>query len=121
VFALGYDSEEAEILAVSGEGLMNAWQMPGGEAVRTLSLSLPHGWYVTSAAFSQDGKRVAVGMYNGALLVCDSENGALLAQQWLSEDGSLMKVAFSPDGDLLAVGFANGLVKVWQMERLMEN
>lgn len=121
VFALGYDSEEAEILAVNGEGLLNAWQMPGGEAVRTLSLSLPHGWYVTSAAFSQDGKRVAAGMYNGALLVCDSENGALLAQQWLSEDGSLMKVAFSPDGDLLAVGFANGLVKVWQMERLLEN
>ena len=120
VVALGYDSTESVLLVLNGEGLLSTWQMPDGESVGQLSLSLPHGWYVTSAAFSPDGKQVAVGMFNGALLMFDSESGALLAQQWLSKDGSLMKVAFSPNGELLAVGFASGLVRVWQLDNLVK-
>lgn len=121
VTALGFDPSEAILLAVNGEGLVSAWLMPGGQAVRQLSLALPHGWYVIDAAFSPDGKRVAVGMFNGALLVFDSEDGTLLARQWMTDSGSLMKVAFSPEGDLLAVGFANGMVMVWQVDNLVKD
>jgi len=120
VHALGYDPQNQALLTLTGDGRLIAWDISTGEMVRQLAVAIPHGWYISSNAFSEDGSLVAVGMQNGPLLVFDSKSGQLLSRQWIEEGGTLMQLAFSPDGEWLAAGFANGRVKLWRVERLIE-
>ena len=117
--ALGYHSAKDALMGLRGDGLLTAWDMSTGDLAWQLALQIPHGWYVNTATFSADGRLVAVGMYNGPLLVFDSSSGELFSRQWINEEGTLQKLAFSPDGMWLAAGFTTGKVKIWRVDHLI--
>lgn len=119
VYSLGFHPDENVLMAVFGDGSLKAWNVSNGEPAWSLSLPYPHGWYVSSAAFSPDGKMVALGMPTGPLMLFDSLDGKPISKQWVSENGTLMQLAFSPDSQWLAAGFASGEVKIWQVDRLV--
>ncbi len=118
VKSLGYDPTEGILMALLGDGRLSAWNVSEGKLAWELALQVPHGWYINTAAFSEDGRRVAVGMHNGPFLLFDSHTGQTLSRQWTYE-GTLMQLALSPDGEWLAVGYANGRAKIWQVDALI--
>ena len=120
VYSLGFHPDEKVIMALFGDGSLKAWNVSNGEPAWNLALPYPHGWYVSSAAFSPDGKLAALGMPTGPLMVFDSRDGKPVSKQWVSETGTLMQLAFSPDSQWLAAGFATGEVKIWQVDRMVE-
>lgn len=71
-----------------------------------------HTSYVTSVAFSPDGKRLASPSHDRTMKVWDATSG----QETLTLTGhtfDVTSVAFSPDGKRLASASADGTVKVW--------
>lgn len=119
VYSLGFHPDKKVVMAVFGDGSLKAWKVSNGEPAWSLSLPSPHGWYVSSAAFSPDGRMVVLGMPTGPLMLFDSFTGRTISQQWVSENGTLMELRFSPDSQWLAAGFASGEVKIWQVDRLV--
>ncbi len=119
ILALGYDPSEDLLMALRENGRLIAWEVTGGNLVRELVLQLPHGWYVNTAAFSEDGRLAAVGMHNGPLVLFDSQTGQMLSRQWIDDSGTLMKLAFSPDSEWLAAGYVTGQIRIWQVDRLI--
>ncbi len=118
VVSLGDDPLVMSLLALQGDGKLTAWDISAGEMDRELALQTPHSWLIFTAAFSDDGRMVAVGMHHGPLLMFDTLTGMALTTQWTNRS-SLMQLAFSPDGDWLAAGYADGRVKIWQVEDLI--
>ena len=107
-------------MAVFGDASLKAWDASNGEPAWSLSLPGPHGWYASSAAFSPDGRMVALGFPNGPLMLFDSMDGSALSGQWSSDKGTLMELEFSPDSQWLAAGYASGDVHIWQVSRMVE-
>lgn len=119
VSALGYDASENLVLALLGNGRLYAYDLSTGGSAWQLALAIPHGWYISSAAFSEDGRLVAMGMHNGPLLVFNTNSGEMFTRQWITDGGTLQQVAFSPDNQWIAAGFTTGKVRVWQVERFL--
>ena len=120
VYSIGYSPADNAVMAVFGDARLKAWHVSTGEPAWSLSLPAPHGWYLSSAAFSSDNQMVAVGMPNGFLMLFDSKDGRVLSKQWFEEVNTLMELVFSPDSQWLSAGFASGNVKIWQVNRLVQ-
>jgi WD40 repeat protein len=74
------------------------------------------GWNVTSLAFSPDGRRLAVGKLDGAVLLLDVESGRRLAEQTgLGELGQITALSFAADGQQLFLGGYSGAIQVWHL------
>ncbi|KAM0475148.1 hypothetical protein ACHAPX_007283, partial [Trichoderma viride] len=72
-----------------------------------------HGHWVTSVAFSGDGKLIASGSHDKTIRVWETATGAL--QQTLKGHGdSVTSVAFSGDGKLIASGSDDKTIRVWE-------
>ena len=119
-YAAGFHPSENTVLALFGDGSLKAWNVSTGEQAWHLALPVPHGWYLSTAAFSPDGQQVAIGMPNGTLLLFDTREGSLLSTRWIPDCNTLMKVAFSPNGEWLSAGYATGTIKAWQVDGLLE-
>lgn len=120
VDSMGYDPTEGVLMALFGDGRLSAWCVTTGEPIWYLALNVPHGWYMNTSAFSPDAIKVAVGMYNGTLILFDSKSGKTLTRQWISDGGTLMRLAFSPDSQWFAAGFTTGQVKIWQVNNFSQ-
>lgn len=120
VLALGFDPSENALLALRGDGRLSAFDLSTGEVVWQRALSTPHGWYMNTAVFSEDGRLIAVGMHNGPMALFDSRSGEVLTRQWIYDAGTLMQLAFSPDDSWLSAGFSNGHIKVWEISQLIQ-
>lgn len=70
----------------------------------------PYG-FNRNAAFSHDGKRLAVSGYVGAI-VWDLEKSAAM-QDDIGHRGEVVGMKFSPKGDLLATAGSDGTVRIW--------
>lgn len=88
------------------EGEVRLWDVQTGKSLRTLPGHNRYV-YVSSVAFSPDGKIVAVGGAGVSLL--DTQTGQRL--RWLNAGGS-HGVAFSPDGKTLVSGDLDDTVKL---------
>jgi eukaryotic-like serine/threonine-protein kinase len=77
--------------------------------------SFPSGAAVTSAAFSPDGKLLAVGDGDNSAYVWDLATGHIVATVTGSRHASATSVAFSPDGQMLATGAGNGSTYLWDV------
>jgi WD40 repeat protein len=69
-----------------------------------------HSDYIVSASFSQDGKRLASGSYDGTIRIWDAKSEV---RSLNPHAGKVHSVAFSPDGKLIASGHNDGDIKLW--------
>ncbi len=72
-----------------------------------------HVGFVSSVAFSPDGKRVLTGSYDKTAKIWDAETG----QELLTLKGHgnyVSSVAFSPDGKRVLTGSRDGTAKIWE-------
>ncbi|MET8382839.1 serine/threonine-protein kinase [Streptosporangium canum] len=101
----GGDGSEGEVIAVGAELVA----LPGGRTVRTpTGVSGPD---VRSAAFTPDGRVLALGLADQRVLLWDVERGARLGV--LSVKGLQPPLRFSPDGRVLVT--AGDGVHLWDM------
>jgi WD40 repeat protein len=109
-----------ESLGFSKDGKLLATGTDGGELqiwdvhlrTRLHSLSPADGYqYVSTPAFSPDGRLVAIGIYGtGTAFLIDVATGKTLEQEKISDIGC-GSVAFSPDGRFLIAPSTGGVVK----------
>ncbi|KAG4431566.1 hypothetical protein IFR05_012951 [Cadophora sp. M221] len=71
-----------------------------------------HSSYVTSVAFSPDGKQVVSGSYDNTIRLWDAVTGAAL-QTLKGHSRSVTSVAFSPDGKQVVSGSYDNTVRLW--------
>jgi WD40 repeat protein len=68
------------------------------------------------AAFSRDGRRLAVGLLSGIQLWHDGRRGPLIARSGAAAVGESVALAFSPGGRELASGDTGGRVAIWALD-----
>src|SRR5262245_21371302 len=74
-----------------------------------------HPRYVTSVAFSPDGKMLALASHDMAVRLCDARTRQELAIL-KGHTNHVNSVAFSPDGKTLASGSMDDTVKLWDAQ-----
>ena len=72
-----------------------------------------HESWVTSVAFSPDGKRIVSGNGGKLLKIWDSETGKELLTLRRHSGRTILSVAFSLDGKSILAGSNDGTVKIW--------
>ncbi len=109
-------------------GRVELWDVRSGREIRSLTVPTvdKNRPFVTSVAFSPDGKRLAAGLtqhqrprntpqgwefYSGAVLIWDTATWKELL--FLPDNHHVNGVAFSPDGKRIASACLVGTLKVW--------
>jgi len=69
---------------------------------------------VNTLAFSQDSRRLAIGLQHRAVRICEIPTGKCL-QTLNGHTSPLQSVTFSPDGNRLATASMDGTAKVWNV------
>lgn len=125
-FAAGGDSRTAALvaLAVLPESRVTGDDryLPEVEAALADALSRPfesrrllgHGGWISSVAFSPDGRQIVSGGADGTLRRWDAGTGAAIGEPLTGHGVPVYSVAFSPDGRQIVSGSADGTVRLWE-------
>ncbi|MBU7584965.1 MAG: hypothetical protein KAF91_19005 [Nostoc sp. TH1S01] len=70
---------------------------------------------IISTAFSPDGKTLATGHFNGALIIWDVTSGQQLIE-CPAHTGLVWSITFSPDGHTLATAGQDEIIKLWNVK-----
>ena len=97
--------------ALDDRGLSRAalWEARGGEPIAVLD---GHSQFLSSAAFSADGRRVATASYDGTVRLWDATSGEAITSL-VGHDAWVMAVAFTPDGRLVVTSSKDGTARTW--------
>ncbi len=102
---------EGLVAAGSADGTVRVWDAGTGDRRATLA---GHSFYITSVAFSPDGKQIASGSADTTIRLWEWNTGRLL-RSFRAHDGRVLSVAFSPDGNRVVSGGEDALVKMWDV------
>lgn len=99
------------------EGKMSLWDVKSNRCLKTLS---DHEDFITSVAYSPDGKLIASASADGTVLIYDAENGhqTLRLDVETVADGryAFVYASFSPDSKRIATGISNGHMVFWDVK-----
>ncbi|MEI2740158.1 MAG: WD40 repeat domain-containing protein [Chitinophagaceae bacterium] len=70
-------------------------------------------FWVTSVAFSPDGRRIVSGSVDHTLRLWDAATGAAIGEPLKGHSGSVRSVAFSPDGRRIVSGSYDNTLRLW--------
>jgi WD40 repeat protein/transcriptional regulator with XRE-family HTH domain len=103
-------SPDGSRLATVGGAFIKIWDVVTGQAA--LTVPLDEGTLAYAAAYSPDGKRLAVSFRGGSVNVLDAASGHKLFDL-TGHTGSVRHIAFSLDGTRIATASADGTVRLW--------
>jgi len=75
-----------------------------------------HSTFVTSVAFSPDGKHIVSGSHDKTIRLWDAETGQQLQSPLKGHEHSVTSVAFSPDGKCIVSGSEDMTIQLWDAE-----
>ncbi len=104
---------DGSFLVVAGGGGAQLWD---ARTRKRIGKFLPHQNYVTSVAFSPDGRTLVTGGEDRRASFWYLASGEAAARP-LAHQTSLAPVAYSPDGRVVATAQSDGLVRVWAPRR----
>jgi len=90
--------------------LLKLWDVASGRELRTLT---GHDFYISSVAFSADGRTLASGGWDKTVRLWDVASGRELSV--LKHSASVRSVALSPDGRTLASSIEDQTVRLWDV------
>jgi hypothetical protein len=96
--------------AQAGDNTVRIWDRSTGKQLLVLD---GYTSFVTSVAFSSDGRAVASGGANGVVRVWELSTGQELLR--FSSDESVHDIVFSPDGRLVASALDDGTALIWDI------
>ena len=106
--ALPHDGQSA----VSGSSdQTHMWNTVMGE--RRAHPFCGHSKWVSSVAFSPDGKHIVSGSYDQTIHVWNAKTGEAVAGPFKGHSDWIMSVAFSPDGQHIVSGSYDQIIYVW--------
>ena len=85
------------------------------ESRERLRLGGHQGW-VSSASFSEDGRRIVTADSHGTTRVWDAESGTLVRPPVRGHVGGIAAAALSPDGDQVVTGGDDGTARLWEVK-----
>jgi WD40 repeat protein len=91
------------------------WEVGSWERAREIRAEeSSHG----PAAFTRDGKLLALALSRSVVQLCDPATGQLWARFELPDGDWIRWLAFGPDGSRLVVAVEEGVVRVWDLRRV---
>jgi len=96
----------------NGDNTVRLWDVASGRELRTLT---GHSGYVTSVAFSPDGRTVLSGSWDSTVRLWDVASGREL-RTFKGHSGWVNSVAFSPIGRTALSSGTDGTVRIWDVE-----
>ena len=99
---------------VHGEKNLCLYELHGKELISSFTIEAAGDW-ISHAAISADGSKVAVGTSMGRVMIWDAETG-LQSFSFRGHTGIVKELSFSPDGKILASTGDDGSVILWNVE-----
>lgn len=102
--------DELCALVASGSDEVTLWDVATGE----ITQSFPTDAWVTTIAFSKDGRYLASGHDNGTIRIWDLQKGELV-RSYEAHQRAVSALAFSPGGNLLASSGEEKVIRLWDV------
>jgi WD40 repeat protein len=108
-----FDPKHNVLASLDSEGprSLSLWSLKSSVPIRSLNPSAP----ISVAAFSPDGKTLALAVAGTDVRLWSVERDVGLEPVFKGRDGAIVAMVFSPDGRLLCVGRYNGWFEMWEV------
>jgi WD40 repeat protein len=114
LFGATFSPDGTRLATMSQDGTAHIWNRDGG-----LDATLPHTGPVLGAAWSSDGRWLATGTTGGTLTLWDGATWQ--PRKTIEAHGNFIStVAFDERDALIASAGADGVVKLWDVETLLQ-
>ncbi len=126
VFNVAFGPSGRHMASVGAGRWVILWELPeelGTREGEAAPLGRPldgHTGQVYAVAYSPDGKTLATGSRDQAIILWDVDSAEALGPPLEAHEGWVMGLAFSPDGHSLASASADGTVRIWHVGGLLD-
>ncbi|MBC8160229.1 MAG: PD40 domain-containing protein [Roseiflexaceae bacterium] len=119
---LAFSPDGISLASSSHDGTVRVWELPAGTLragfsyTSQLNPNTNTPYSSTGLMFSPDGKRLAVGSFDGSIALLGASDGKVERRLTGHSDSIVLHgLAFSPDGMTLYSGSADGTVRAWSV------